>query len=73
MRFSIRDLLWLTTVMALSLGWGLDGTRKERKIHDLEEKLTDLSFKHHNLVEYSRGFDRMPQWYKDYIYYRSLK
>jgi hypothetical protein len=29
--FSIRDLLWLTLVVALVVGWWIDAVRRERK------------------------------------------
>jgi hypothetical protein len=30
MKFSIRDVLWLTVVVALAVGWGLDRMRFRR-------------------------------------------
>jgi hypothetical protein len=30
MKFSIRDVLWLTVVVALAVGWGLDRVRIRR-------------------------------------------
>ena len=37
-RFTIRDLLWLTAVAALAVGWWLD----RRKLIELEKKYTNL-------------------------------
>lgn len=36
MRFSIRDLLWLTVVVAFCVGWALDHRRLEAEIGDRE-------------------------------------
>jgi hypothetical protein len=33
MRFSIRDVLWLTVIVALGLAWGLERGRSERLEH----------------------------------------
>jgi len=33
-RFSIRDVLWLTVVVALAVGWGLD------RVHFLREQVS---------------------------------
>jgi hypothetical protein len=38
LRFTIRDLLWLTLVVALVVGWWLD----HRRIVDLEDRVTTL-------------------------------
>jgi hypothetical protein len=38
LRFSIRDLLWLTLVVALAVGWWLD----RRLTVDLKDRLTTL-------------------------------
>jgi hypothetical protein len=35
LRFSIRDLLWLTLVVALVLGWWLDHRSKQAEIDSL--------------------------------------
>ena len=35
-RFTIRDLLWLTVVVALAVGWWLDHSRSKARIFDLE-------------------------------------
>ncbi len=32
MQFSIRDVLWLTVVAALALGWGIDRARVGREL-----------------------------------------
>jgi hypothetical protein len=50
-RFSIRDLLWLTVLVALSTGWAIDHWRPSNaylkadlKKHAMEEKLRLLAF-----------------------------
>jgi hypothetical protein len=37
MRFSIRDLLWATLVVAMGLGWWVDRAELEVQRHDLRE------------------------------------
>ena len=36
-RFTIRDLLWLTLVMALIVGWWIDQRAKTQRIDELEK------------------------------------
>jgi hypothetical protein len=43
MRFSIRDLLWLTALAALAVCWWLDHRRLTGRIADLEETITYIS------------------------------
>jgi hypothetical protein len=43
LRFTIRDLLWLTAVVALALGWYLDRTGVAR--HDAESSRQASEFK----------------------------
>ena len=38
MRFSIRDLLWATLVVAMGLGWWVDRTELEVQRQDLIEE-----------------------------------
>ena len=45
MRFSIRDLLLVTVIVALVLGWWEDRRRLSQRIYGLEESV-------HNLEEY---------------------
>jgi len=35
--FTIRDLLWLTLVVALAVGWWIDQRTKARRIDELEQ------------------------------------
>jgi len=49
-RFSIRDLFWLTLVVAMGLGWWVDRGRwvgysmvQERRAKFAEDKLLDLT------------------------------
>ena len=39
LRFTIRDLLWLTLVVALALGWWIDGRKVATTINDLKAEL----------------------------------
>ncbi|HUE72102.1 MAG TPA: hypothetical protein VMP01_14545 [Pirellulaceae bacterium] len=43
MKFSIRDLLWLTALAALGICWWLDHHRQKRRIEDLEETVQWIS------------------------------
>ena len=43
-RFTIRDLLWLTIVAALAIGWWLDSRRSQRQIKHLEQAQRTLRF-----------------------------
>ena len=36
MKFTIRDLLWLTVVVGLGVGWWIDHYRPENYRHQLE-------------------------------------
>lgn len=38
-KFSIRDVLWLTVVVALAAAWGIDRSRQSARIRELEELL----------------------------------
>ena len=35
LRFTIRDLLWLAVVVALAVGWWLDGQRSENRLAEI--------------------------------------
>jgi hypothetical protein len=37
MRFTIRDLLWLTVVVAVALGWWLERTRDRQRFQSWQE------------------------------------
>jgi hypothetical protein len=41
-RFTIRDVLWLTVVVALLVGWGLDRTQLAKSLARAEEAATTL-------------------------------
>jgi hypothetical protein len=36
MRFTIRDLLWLTVLAALGIGWWIDRREQDRRVSELE-------------------------------------
>ena len=36
MRFTIRDLLWLTVVVALAVAWYIDRSQLAKRLHRLE-------------------------------------
>ncbi|HZL89066.1 MAG TPA: hypothetical protein VFB96_11875 [Pirellulaceae bacterium] len=42
-RFSIRDLLWLTALAALALCWWLDHRRLSQQVHNLKESIKLIS------------------------------
>ena len=41
MKLSIRDLLWLTVVVALAAGWGVDGLRQRNTVSGLAAALAE--------------------------------
>jgi len=38
-RFTIRDLLWLTLVVAMAVGWWIDRTKLDRRLVQMEREL----------------------------------
>jgi hypothetical protein len=42
MRFTIRDVLWLTVVVGLGVGWWVDNARIEKAVSKLESDRHDL-------------------------------
>jgi hypothetical protein len=44
LRFTIRDLLWLTTLLATGLGWIFDPRTQTRRCSELEESTEFLRF-----------------------------
>ena len=42
MRFTTRDLLWLTVVAALVVGWSVDRFRQSRREDALRKEVRDL-------------------------------
>jgi hypothetical protein len=43
LRFSIRDLLWLTTMAALITAWWIDRTALSERVSDLATKYSDAT------------------------------
>jgi hypothetical protein len=43
MRFSIRDLLWATALVAMGLGWWIDHARLERRLAEQEAEIEQAS------------------------------
>jgi hypothetical protein len=43
MKFSIRDLLWLTALAALAVAWSIDHRTLTRRIDDLEATIQLIS------------------------------
>jgi hypothetical protein len=41
MRFTIRDLLWLTLLAAVAVAWWVDRARQQAKIRDQQAELVD--------------------------------
>ena len=61
LRFTIRDLLWLTALVAMALAWGLDWVRTEQM------RLDYRHMREHRdaLLEKISGKDAEIQGYKD--------
>ena len=45
LRFTIRDLLWLTVVVALAIGWWLDHRHASESYADLEKSVNAAQVK----------------------------
>ena len=43
MRFSIRDLLWLTVVVALAVGWWMDRAAWSRRLSAAQSELREAA------------------------------
>lgn len=43
MRFSIRDVLWLTVVAGLSIGWAIDHWRLDERARIKNEQFVDFT------------------------------
>jgi len=48
-RFTIRDLLWLTVVVALAVGWLVDHQRQAKSRADLWTQYNEMSREHFDL------------------------
>ena len=61
MRFTLRDLLWLTVVVGLSLGWYLHYQRLTRppKLYRDEEIETLMRYNRRYIVDDNAGFSRL--------------
>src|SRR5262245_65491506 len=44
-RFSIRDVLWLTVVVGLAIGWWIDRQQISARLRDVTEELASLNLK----------------------------
>jgi hypothetical protein len=42
LRFTIRDLLWLTALIAMAVGWWLDRKRSDMAMRDTQMEVVDL-------------------------------
>ena len=51
LRFSIRDLLWLTLVVALAVGWWLDHAQSARIKDEFEMKMLEAQIKYLRLKD----------------------
>jgi hypothetical protein len=49
-RFTIRDVLWLTVVVALALGWWLNHVRTRRELREARSAYADLTTHWNNLI-----------------------
>ncbi len=52
LRLSIRDLLWVTILFALLIGWRLDHLRADRQIVQDDQQITQARAKLDTYVEY---------------------
>jgi hypothetical protein len=52
-RFTIRDVLWLTALVAVLTGWWADRRSKHRELQDCHEQLLQSYAKQVLLAEYS--------------------
>jgi len=61
-RFSIRDVLWLTVVVAMGLGWWLDHWHADRvRRFDRENIRIIISSAKHNKERYDRGTRKLEE------------
>ena len=49
LRFTIRDLLWLTVVVALAVGWWVDHGKFKTKTETMQMQVGKLEMENHNL------------------------
>ena len=54
-RFTLRDLLWLTVVLAMAVGWWTDRTELLNNQRTIESELEELRFK----IELNRFFPQV--------------
>ena len=62
-RFTIRDLLLVTAIIAMAIGWWLDRSRIDRQYVDLKikyDKFAKAESRLDALLEIKDGFDRYP-------------
>ena len=57
MKFSIRDLLLVTVIVALTVGWAVDRTRLARELHRLT--LPSLQVTEDGTITPPRGYQSM--------------
>jgi hypothetical protein len=53
MRFSLRDLFWITVVVAMGLGWWVDRTRLRKWVDDLGHRVIKFDLENYRLRKQS--------------------
>jgi polyhydroxyalkanoate synthesis regulator phasin len=46
LRFTIRDVLWLTAVVAIGVGWGVEATQSARKLAEQAVAMDEMKRDH---------------------------
>ena len=67
MRFTIRDLLWLTVVVALGVGWWIDRSQVASAKRAFENDAQSMSrFFDANRSPYADDAERMKEYFQKY-------
>jgi hypothetical protein len=59
-RFSIRDVLWLTIVVALAVGWGVNQSRYNRLYNAVQQSTDTTVFLFNGSGEFLGSSDHKP-------------
>ena len=59
LRFSIRDLFWLTLVVALAVGWWIEHTTIRNKQALLDQNSAESQSQ---TIEFRKKFDNLSKW-----------
>lgn len=64
-RFSIRDILWLTALMAMGVGWYVDRGRVQQQV---DQRILEVNAEHRRFVDaWSEEFTSMTQLRERYL------